>query len=47
MTHVPIELSILNFILVSTAALIMSFLASWLPSKLAAKMDPIKLIRFS
>jgi lipoprotein-releasing system permease protein len=47
MTHVPIELSILDFILVSTAALIMSFLASWLPSKLAAKMDPIKLIRFS
>jgi lipoprotein-releasing system permease protein len=47
MTHVPIEISIFNFILVSVAALGMSFLASWLPSKLAAKMDPIKLIRFS
>ena len=47
MTHVPIDLSILNFILVSVAALGMSFLASLIPSRLAAKMDPIKLIRFA
>ena len=47
MTHVPIVLSVFDFILVSAAALGMSFLASWLPSRLAAKMDPIKLIRFS
>jgi len=47
MTHVPIELSVFNFSLVSVAALGMSILASWLPSRLAAKMDPIKLIRFS
>jgi lipoprotein-releasing system permease protein len=47
MTHVPIVLSAFDFILVSSAALGMSFLASWLPSRLAAKMDPIKLIRFS
>jgi lipoprotein-releasing system permease protein len=47
MTHVPIELSIFNFFLVSIAAIGMSFIASWLPSRLAAKMDPITLIRFS
>jgi lipoprotein-releasing system permease protein len=47
MTHVPIVLSFFDFILVSVAALGMSFLASWLPSRLAAKMDPITLIRFS
>jgi lipoprotein-releasing system permease protein len=47
MTHVPIDISIFNFLIVSAAALSMSFLASWLPSRLAAKMDPIKLIRFS
>ena len=47
MTHVPIDISILNFLIVSIASLSMSFLASWLPSRLAAKMDPIKLIRFS
>jgi lipoprotein-releasing system permease protein len=46
MTHVPIDLSILNFLAVSIAALCMSFIASWIPSRLAAKMDPIKLIRF-
>jgi lipoprotein-releasing system permease protein len=47
MTHVPIVISVLNFILVTVAALCMCFLASWLPSKFAANMDPIKLIRFS
>jgi lipoprotein-releasing system permease protein len=47
MTHVPIVLSIFDFILVSAAAIGMSFLASWIPSRLAAKMDPINLIRFS
>jgi len=47
MTHVPIVLSFFDFLLVSVAAIFMSFVASWLPSRLAAKMDPIKLIRFS
>jgi lipoprotein-releasing system permease protein len=47
MTHVPIELSVLNFLGVTAAALVMSFIASWIPSRLAAKMDPIRLIRFS
>jgi lipoprotein-releasing system permease protein len=47
MTHVPIELSVLNFLGVTVAALCMSFIASWIPSRLAAKMDPMRLIRFS
>jgi lipoprotein-releasing system permease protein len=47
MTHVPIDLSVLNFILVSIVAIIMSTFASWLPSKLAARLDPITLIRFA
>jgi len=47
MTHVPIDLSILNFLFVSIAALGMSFVASFIPSQLAAKMDPINLIRFA
>jgi lipoprotein-releasing system permease protein len=47
MTHVPIDLSILNFLLVSVAALMMSILASWLPSRFAGKLDPITLIRFA
>jgi lipoprotein-releasing system permease protein len=47
MTHVPIDLSIFNFLSVTIAALGMSFIASWIPSRLSAKMDPIKLIRFA
>lgn len=47
MTHVPIDLSLWNFIVVTVAALGMSFIASWIPSRLAAKLDPISLIRFS
>ncbi len=47
MTHVPINISLVDFLIVSIAALGMSFIASWIPSRLAAKMDPVKLIRFS
>ncbi|MCX7983351.1 MAG: ABC transporter permease [Bacteroidetes bacterium] len=46
MTHVPIELSVWNFFLVSTIAIGMSFLASLIPSRVAAQLDPIKLLRF-
>jgi lipoprotein-releasing system permease protein len=47
MTHVPINLSVLNFILVSLIAFGMSVIASWLPSRLAAALDSIRLIRFA
>lgn len=46
MTHVPIELSVWNFLLVSTVALVMSYLASLIPSRVAAQLDPIRLLRF-
>ncbi len=47
MTHVPIELSFFNFIIVSIAALIMSFLASIMPAIVATRLDTIKLLRFN
>jgi lipoprotein-releasing system permease protein len=47
MTHVPIDLSIINFLLVSASAICLTFIASWIPSRLAAKIDPITLIRFA
>jgi lipoprotein-releasing system permease protein len=47
MTHVPIDLSVLNFLVVTIAALCLTFIASWIPSRLAAMIDPIALIRFS
>jgi lipoprotein-releasing system permease protein len=47
MTHVPIDLSFLNFFIVSASALFMCFLSSVLPARLASTLDPIKTLRFS
>jgi lipoprotein-releasing system permease protein len=46
MTHVPIELSVQNFLLVSVSVLMMCFLASVLPARAAAKLEPLTLLRF-
>lgn len=46
MTHVPIDLDPVNFALVSVLALMMCFLSSIIPARLAARRDPIRLIRF-
>jgi len=37
----------MNFMIVSTAAVCLTFIASWIPSRLAAKIDPVALIRFN
>ncbi|MGB2868004.1 MAG: ABC transporter permease [Bacteroidota bacterium] len=47
MTHVPIDLSVFNFLLVSVSALVLCLLASVLPARYAAKLDPINVLRFS
>ncbi|MBI3580128.1 MAG: ABC transporter permease, partial [Ignavibacteriales bacterium] len=47
MTHVPIELNVSVFLIVSAVALLMCFLSSYLPSRFAGKLDPITLIRFN
>jgi lipoprotein-releasing system permease protein len=46
MTHVPIDLNGLNFLVVSMLALLMCFLSSIIPSRIAAKRDPIQMIKF-
>ena len=46
MTHVPIDLSVEVFLLVSLLALLMCFLSALIPSRVAAQQDPIRLIRF-
>jgi lipoprotein-releasing system permease protein len=46
MTHVPIDLNGLNFLVVSILALLMCFLSSVIPSRIAAKRDPIRMIKF-
>ncbi|HLF20724.1 MAG TPA: ABC transporter permease [Bacteroidota bacterium] len=47
MTHVPIELSLQNFLVVSASALTMCFLSSLIPARLAARLDPIQTLRFA
>jgi lipoprotein-releasing system permease protein len=47
MTHVPIDLSMFNFLLVSSAALAMCFLSSLVPARLAARLDPVQTLRFA
>lgn len=47
MTHVPIEMSLFNFLVVSASALLMCFLSSILPARLASSLDPIRIFRFS
>ena len=46
MTHVPIDLNPINFLLVSVLALLMCFLSSIIPSRIAARRDPIRMIKF-
>ena len=46
MTHVPIDLNGLNFLFVSILALLMCFLSSLVPSRIAARRDPIQMIKF-
>ncbi len=46
MTHVPIDLSVEVFVLVSLLALMMCFLSALIPSRVAAQQDPLRLIRF-
>jgi lipoprotein-releasing system permease protein len=46
MAHVPIELHLANFVLVSGIALLMCFITSWFPSRVAAALDPLITLRF-
>ncbi len=47
MTHVPIDLSVFNFVVVSGSALLMCFFSSMIPARFASTLDPIKTLRFS
>ncbi len=47
MTHVPIELSFMNFLVVSLVAMTMCFFSSVIPARLAARLDPMRMFRFA
>ncbi len=46
MTHVPIALEWWNFALVSGASIVLCYLCSFIPSRLAGSRDPLALLRF-
>ncbi len=47
MSHVPVELKVSNFALVSAVSLLLCFLSSVFPSRIAASLDPIRTLRFA
>lgn len=46
MSSVPIELSALNFYLVSAVALVLCFFSSVVPARIASGLDPVRLFKF-
>ncbi len=46
MASVPIELSLTNFVLVSLVALLLCFLSSVIPARIASGLDPVRLLKF-
>lgn len=47
MSHVPIQLNAMNFLIVSGLALVLCLLSSIIPSRIAARLDPIVTLRFA
>lgn len=47
MTHVPILFDPADFILVSSLAFVLSVVSAYIPARLATKLDPVQLLRFS
>ena len=47
MTTAPIALNAFDFVLVATVAMLLTALAAYIPARVAAGIDPLKVIRFS
>ncbi len=47
MSHAPVELRLINFVAVSATAFALCLISSIIPSRIAANMDPIRVLRFA
>lgn len=46
MSYAPVELRFFDFVITSVITITLCALASWLPARIAAKTDPLKVIAF-
>lgn len=46
MSHAPVEPHLFDFVITAVVTLVLCALASWLPARIAAKTDPLKVISF-
>jgi len=46
MSTAPVEPHLLDFIIVSIVTILLCALASWMPARIAAKTDPVKVLSF-
>ena len=46
MSYAPVEPHLLDFIIVGVVTLVLCALASWLPARIAAQTDPVKVLSF-
>jgi len=46
MSYAPVELQFLDFVIVSVVTIALCAIASWIPARIAAKTDPLKVIAY-
>ena len=46
MSYAPVEPHLLDFVITSIVTIVLCALASWLPARIAAKTDPLKVISY-
>jgi len=46
MTHAPIQINLLDYLIVGTLALLLCGLAAYIPARVAARIEPVRAIRF-
>ena len=46
MTHAPIQINLVDYLLVGSLALLLCGLAAYIPARVAARIEPVRAIRF-
>jgi lipoprotein-releasing system permease protein len=46
MTHAPIQINLVDYLIVGSLALLLCGLAAYIPARVAARIEPVRAIRF-